>query len=212
MLNLKNIDRGLLKKMVVKILSVILSFVGLSLMVIVIYNYNYGGKVKSIIVNKDLPRSHIMTSDDIDWVYLDSNLVPDWAIYKKEEIIGQAILYPLLKGEIINKKYLNHKIDPKTLGTLVPYGKFGLMLTSDFFSVPLPKIKINDLITILESNVSENKVETIIANQKVYFVEYTEDGNPSSFLLALPSDQIEEINKTKILRNPLIVIVNSKND
>ena len=200
------------KETLIKCLKPIIIFLFIILLIsliIFLYNYYYGGKVRLITVNKDLPVSHILTNDDLNFEYLDFDLVPTSTITEKNKIIGQTIIFPLSKGEIITHKYLNSKINPETLATLVPYGKFGLMLNSDLFSAPLPKIEVNDFITIIGSSAFENNKDGILISDKVYFVEYNEKGNPRSFFLALTSEEIETINISKLTRGSLILIVNS---
>ena len=204
----KNINKGKWIKILKPIILILVIILLISL-IIFLYNYYYGGKVRLITVNKDLPVSHILTNDDLNFEYLDFDLVPTSTITEKNKIIGQATIFPLSKGEIITHKYLNSKINPETLATLVPYGKFGLMLNSDLFSAPLPKIEVNDFITIIDSAAFENNKDGILISDKVYFVEYGETGNPKSFFLALTSEEIETINMSKLARGSLILIVNS---
>ena len=176
--------------------------------IVLVWDHYYGGKTKLIIVNKDLPIAHIITKDDIDFAYFASDAIPDLVMTQKKEVIGQVILFPLSKGEVMTHKYVDARIHPDTLAALIPHGLFGVMLMSDLFLAPLPKIEAHDVVTIIGNTTFGRNEEGNILSYEVYFVVYDAKGNPQSFLLGLTAKEIEAFNLAKFSRASLILVVN----
>lgn len=176
--------------------------------IVLVWDHYYGGKIKLIVVNKDLPIAHIITKDDIDFAYFAPDVIPDAALTQEKEAVGQVMLFPVSKGEVITHKYLDARINPETLAALIPQGLFGLMLTNDLFLASLPKIEAHDVVSIIGNTTFGRDAEGNVLGYEVYFVVYDAKGNPQSFLLALTAKEIEAFNLAQFSRASLILVVN----
>lgn len=161
----------------------------------------------------DLSAPRVLVADDLRMVRVAREALPETALTKRDELIGQTLIRSVVKNEILTTADLPGPEDPNALSPQTTAGQVGVVLPVDWLAGPMPRVKKNDLVTVIAALParpgSEGSTGILIDRVPVRSVEVSETGAPVALLFDVPSEVAAALLEARVNQYALAVVVGS---